>query len=250
MKKDFMLFFALFSFVICPAFLSAELRVIRLKYNKPEEMIMIFRQLFGKKIDAAPAPTINAVVVNVEDKKILKEIDQLVSELDRKPETLTFSLRLNSESENTQTRLNTAHGFNRQTSASNNKNVHILTALENRKAHLTNDLIRIYRQPYWFGESIEILTISRGLKISGRLIDSHRVQVDLWYSNSEEYTVDNLLTTIEAPLGQWFSIAANSTEHQQSQPGYKMGKQTILGIKNTGGFIHRRYLLKVERAEP
>lgn len=237
-----------FSLTILANPASAGLKIIKLSYSNPEAIIATLKQLFGNKIKAAAAPSINAIVINCEDPSVLKEIDKLASVLDRRPATLKYSIQRGSDSSQTSTRYSVGrHGkLRREGSNTIEHGTHSVVAVEYRKARLTEDSVRIFNVPTYYGDVNHTVTISHGLMVSGHLTGKYTAQVEVWYSSGKELDSETLLTSISAPIGQWVSIGGANNSSSQKTPSLKLGKNPEIGQTKSGSFINRRYLIKVD----
>ncbi|GAB4276320.1 MAG: hypothetical protein Kow0029_18160 [Candidatus Rifleibacteriota bacterium] len=211
-------------------------------------MISTLNQLFGKKIRAATAPSINAVVVNCEDPDILTEIDKLTKVLDRKPAILKYSVQRISEGESSTNRLTLGKdgNFKLEHQRTNESGVHSVIATEYRKARLTEDSIRIFTVPAYYGNIAETLTISHGLMISGHLAGTDSAIIELWYSSGQNLDSEAMLTSLSVPLGQWVSIGGANADSSQTSPTLELGENSEFVRRKSNGLIDRRYLIKVD----
>jgi hypothetical protein len=246
MKKRFFLLFAPLLF-LTPV-LQAELRVVKLLYSRPEAIKATLQQLFGNKIKAATAPSLNAVVIDCDDPEILKEIDKLVAMLDRKPAMLKFSLKRGADasSQSKSLKLGSQGHFENRKRNNQTANVNTVIALEHRKARITQDMIHIFSYPTWYGQESEAITISHGLRVSGHIISSETAQIDLWYSHGQSLDSETLLTTIQAPLARWISLGGNQKNSTQNSKSTSVQKSGQAAINKTGGYLSRQYFFKVE----
>ena len=247
-KKIFFLLTSLFLFFSVNLPVMAELKIIRLNYSSPDAIIATLNQLFGNRIKAASAPSINAVIINYDEPQVIEEIEKLAAVLDHKPAVLRFSIRRDAESSQTTNQVLVGRNdrFARRTLKSHETGEKSVVAVEFRKARLTDDKIRIFAIPTYLEESAQTLTISHGLMVSGRLIGKDFVQADIWYSNGEGFEAENLLTSLEIPIGQWFDIGGNQQKRSQSSPSLSLGNENQFGKKNSGSFIDRHYLIKID----
>lgn len=242
----------IFSMVLLMIFssqaLMAEIKIIKLSYADPDSLIMTLNQLFGRKVKVAAAPMINALIVNSDDQEILKTIDKLVADLDRKPAMLRFSVQraANESFQRQEIRLGKSNRFQKSRTQSRETGENSVIAMEYRKARLTDDSIRIFSYPTYFGEAIETIVIARGLMVSGHLTGNNTAQIEVWYSTGEGLDSETLLTQIEAPLGQWVSLGGGSNATSQSTPKLQSGKNPVFSTEKSGGHIDRRYLIKVD----
>lgn len=229
--------------------LMAEIKIVRLKYSEPQSVITTLEQLFGKKVRLAPAPTLNAIVINSDDPAVLREIDRLLQELDQRPAMLRYSVRRLSDQDETSTHLQ----FGQRSRLSQKQQrlretgINTVVAQEYRKARITDDSIRIFTYPTYFGEAVETITISHGLMVSGRLTGQNSALLEVWYSSGKELDSETLLTSLEVPLGSWVSLGGAISARGQTNPGYRIGKNSGIEVNKSGGQIDRRYLIKVDR---
>jgi hypothetical protein len=228
--------------------LSAEVKIIKLNYAEPDSVILTLNQLFGKKVKVAAAPMINAVVINSDDKDVLAAIDQLIRDLDHRPALLRFSVQRGSDQsfQQHEIRVGQKNRLQQTRTQSHETGQNSVIALEYRKARLTDDSIRIFSYPTYFGEAIETIIIARGLMVSGHLTGNNSAQIEVWYSTGEGFDSETLLTELEAPLGQWVSLGGSSNENNQSSPEIKIGKNSGFSARKSGSHIDRRYLIKVD----
>ncbi|MEW6711980.1 MAG: secretin N-terminal domain-containing protein [Candidatus Riflebacteria bacterium] len=226
----------------------AELKVLKLKYSNPETMITTITQLFGRDVKVAAAPMINALVVNCDNPEILHEIEKLVGTLDRKPAMLRFSLMRQADSGNTSSeiRLGRNGKFSSTRTTGRELGSNSVVALEYRKARITDDSIRIFSYPSYWGETVQTLTISHGLMVSGHLTDPHHAQLEVWYSSGQELDSETLLTTLHVPLGQWIGLGGADNQTSQNSPEIEIKENSSIGKRKSGGFMDRHYLIKVD----
>lgn len=242
------LLFLLFLQLVTVPSLWAEIRIIKLKYSSPEAFIATIAPLFGRQIKAAAAPAINAVVVNCDNPQIMQQIENLATELDRRPATLRFSLQRTSEdsADHGTIKLGSAGALSQQNTRRSERGSNSVVAMENQKARLTNDSIRIFSYPTYYGEELKTLTISRGLIVSGHLTGPDSAQLEIWYAAGEGLNSETLLTTVNAPLGHWVGIGGIDRQNQQSRPDYSLGKNSSIGINKSGGLLDRHYRIRVD----
>jgi hypothetical protein len=120
-------------------------------------------------------------------------------------------------------------------------------ALEYKKARFTDDLVRIFHTHSWLGNQTHSVTTSHGLSISGHLTDKEHAQIEVWYSSGKEFESETLLTSLNAPLGQWMQIGGSSRESSDNSPRIQVspGKPEYRLNKNSG-HLDRCYLIKVD----
>lgn len=246
--KNFRIIFALawLLTISSHSLVLAELKIIRLNYARPEEIISTITQIFAGNVNVAPAPSINAIVINSEDSKLLEEIEKLVSELDRRPNVLRFSVQRLADETTTSQHFQPGRHINHRHQHKTESKTNSVVVMENRKARITDDTIRIFSYPTYFGETVQAITTSQGLMVSGRVTGNQTVQLEVWYSSGEELDSETLLTMIEAPLGEWISLGGIDTETRRHSPSFKLGKNAEFSVHKNGGQIDRRYLLKVD----
>ena len=229
---------------------AVELKVFRLNYASPDSLATTIKALFGSQVNVAPAYSINAIAVSVSDKALLDEVSKLVAVLDRRPANLRFSVKSDSQSHETSQfiGLQRRHHGRAETvrSTTDSSSQRTVVALEFAKASLTDELVRIYSLPGWYGPESILLTTSHGLKVSGHLLDNDRIRVQIWYSAGNEDSSELLLTEVEARAGEWFSLGGLNQNSQQSGYHADIGANSNIGHRKTGGQIDRRFMLKVD----
>lgn len=246
--------------LILPAFLlavllfssafAAEIRVYRLNYARPESVAAVCTNIFGGQGTFVASPNINALVVNTDDKELFKEIEKLVAALDRKPATLRFSVQSLGESSETQHRLKTgpgrAPGFDTTQTRSLRSSQRSVVALEFAKAAFTDDQIRIYSFPGWYGDETHVLTISHGLKVSGHVTEAGRIMVQVWYAEDSGSETEQLLTELEVEAGQWIEFGGLTQGGDDSSRSAGLGKDGSLNLKKGRAQTDRRFSLRVD----
>ncbi|MGM0600598.1 MAG: secretin N-terminal domain-containing protein [Candidatus Rifleibacteriota bacterium] len=227
----------------------AELQIIKLSYSRPEAVIKVLKKLYGNKIDAASAPSINAIVINSNEPAILEEIDKLAKVLDRRPSVLKYSVKRAARNDRNERSLTFGRnpGFNQTNSSSKQNSVRSVVALEYKKARLTEDLVRIFHTYDWTGSQAHTVTTSHGLLISGHLTDKENAQIEVWYSSGKELESETLLTSMNIPLGTWVEIGTSRRASTQNSPRTKVSpKTTEFQLNKNSGQLDRCYLIKVD----
>ncbi len=226
----------------------AELKVLKLKYSNPETMINTITQLFGREVKVAAAPMINALVINCDSPAILHEIEKLVGTLDRQPAMLRFSIMRQADSTNTSSEIKLGRDgkFSSTRTTGRETGSNSVVALEYRKARITDDSIRIFSYPSYWGATVQTLTISHGLVVSGHLTDPNHAQLEVWYSSGQELDSETLLTTLNVPLGQWISLGGADNQTSHNSPEIEIKENSSIGKRKSGGFLDRNFLIKVD----
>lgn len=228
---------------------AGEIRVFRLNYADPNSVATTIKALFGGKVNAIPVPSLNAVAVNVSDKYEMEEIAKLAAVLDRRPANFRFSIQSDSQSHESSQFIGINKGRGRAENArstTNSTSQRTIVAMEYAKASLTDEMVRIYSYPGWYGPEIVQITTSHGLKISGHLLDDNRIIVQVWYAQGNQDVSEVLLTEVEVHAGEWFSLGG--LDQSSSQSGYtaNVSRKAEIGHKKTGGQIDRRFMLRVD----
>jgi len=209
---------------------AGEIRVFRLNYADPNSVATTIKALFGGKVNAIPVPSLNAVAVNVSDKYEMEEIAKLAAVLDRRPANFRFSIQSDSQSHESGQFIGMHKGRGRaENSTSNSTSQRTIVAMEYAKASLTDEMVRIYSYPGWYGPEIVQITTSHGLKISGHLLDDNRIIVQVWYAQGSQDVSEVLLTEVEVQAGEWFSLGG--LDQSSSQSGYtaNIGRKAEIG---------------------
>lgn len=233
---------------------QAEITIVKLSYANPDSVIATLKSLYGRKLEASSATMINAIVVRTKDKEILAEIKKLVKSLDRRLSILRFSFK-NISTSNSQSKAtkysNRSISFHRSNRKSNNNQqaVHSIAIMEFQKASLTNSISRVVPMGY---EGPMTMTVDRGLQISGHLVNSNSVIVNLWFSAGSFSDSSTLVTTLTAPIGEWFQIGTNQIKNNDKP-------MTSTSIKNSNIVVSRdenkskteqNFLIKVDLIQP
>lgn len=241
----FLLALLLFS----PAF-AAEIRVYRLNYARPESVAAVCTNIFGGQGTFVASPNINALVVNTDDKELFKEIEKLVAALDRKPATLRFSVQSLGESNETQHRLKTgpgrAPGFDTTRTQSSRSSQRSVVALEFAKAAFTDDQIRIFSFPGWYGDETHVLTTSHGLKVSGHVTEAGRIMLQVWYAEDSGSDTEQLLTELEVEAGQWVEFGGLNQGGSDRSRSAGIGRDGSLDLKKGRAQTDRRFAIRVD----
>lgn len=233
---------------------QAEITIVKLSYANPDSVIAILKGLYGRKLEASSASMINAIVVRTNDKEALAGIKELVKSLDRRPSILRFSFKnlsiFSSQSkaiEYSNKNLSFNHS-NRRTNH-NNQTVHTVAIMEFQKASLTNSISRVV--PMGF-EGPTTLTINRGLEISGHLVNSSNVIVNLWFSTGSFEDSSTLVTTVRATLGKWFQIGTDNIKNNEKPiSSTSLNNSSIIVNKHEKHSITKQnFLIKVDLIQP
>jgi len=236
-------------FLLSTAF-ATEIRVYRLNYARPESVAAVCTSIFGGQGTFVASPNINALVVNTDDKELFREIEKLVAALDRKPATLRFSVQSLGESNETQHRLKTGSGhgsgFNTTSTQSSRSSQRSVLALEFAKAAFTDDQIRIYSFPGWYGDETHVLTISHGLKVSGHVTEAGRIMVQVWYAEDSGSDTEQLLTELEVEPGQWVEFGGLAQSGADRSRSVAIDKDGSLSLKKGRAQTDRRFSLRVD----
>ncbi len=236
-------------FLLSSAF-AAEIRVYRLNYARPESVAAVCTSIFGGQGTFVASANINALVVNTDDKELFREIEKLVAALDRKPATLRFSVQSLGESLETQHRLKAGPGrgpgFNTTSSRSSRSSQRSVLALEFAKAAFTDDQIRIYSFPGWYGDETHVLTISHGMKVSGHVTEAGRIMVQVWYAEDSGSDTEQLLTEIEVEPGQWVEFGGLTQGGADRSRATEIGKDGGINLKKGRVQTDRRFAIRVD----
>lgn len=229
---------------------AAEIRVYRLSYARPESVAAVCTSIFGSQGTFVASANINALVVNTDDKELFREIEKLVAALDRKPATLRFSVQSIGDSSETQHRLKTGPGrgpgFNTTRTQSSRSSQRSVVALEFARAAFTDDQIRIYSFPGWYGDETHVLTISHGLKVSGHVTEAGRVMVQVWYAEDSGSDTEQLLTELEVEPGQWVEFGGLTQGGADRSRSAGIGKDGSLSLKQGRAQTDRRFSIRVD----
>lgn len=236
-------------FLLSTAF-AAEIRVYRLNYARPESVAAVCTSIFGGQGAFVASANINALVVNTDDKELFREIEKLVAALDRKPATLRFSVQSLGESSETQRRLKVGSGhgpgFNTTQTQSSRSSQRSVMALEFAKAAFTDDQVRIYSFPGWYGDETQVLTISHGLKVSGHVTEAGRIMVQVWYAEDSGSDTEQLLTELEVEPGQWFEFGGLAQGGADRSRSAAIDKDGSLSLKKGRAQTDRRFSIRVD----
>lgn len=239
-------------FLIVSNVLQAEISVLKLSYASPERVITVLKNLYGRQLEATSAPMINAIIVRTKSDTKLIEIKKLLKSLDRKPAMLRFSISSigNTQSTNASisfsSKSNQLGNYKTNRITRNNSSNRSITVMEFQKAGLTDSITRVVPLG-WQGAST--VTANRGLKISGHLADNGNVIVSLWYSKGGFYDSENIITSVSAPIGQWFNIGTNN-RNDKSKPSTTELNATNNSLKVTktsrNEISNQNYRIKVD----
>lgn len=242
---------ALFLTLLFAAALPAtEIRVFKLYYSSPAAVARTCEALFRGQANFAAAPSINALVVNTDDKELFPEIEKLVKELDRKPVTLRFTVRSLGSSSEDQRRLRVGTGkfpdlrddrqvIHRQSERS-------ITVLENAKAQFTDDQVRVFSLPGWYGPEVVQLTTSHGLKVSGHVTGNGTVMIQVWYAQENGADTEQLLTELEVATGQWAEFGGLAQDGGHNNRSVTAGNDGELTTARGKSQIDSRFAIRVD----
>lgn len=236
-------------FLLSAAF-AAEIRVYRLNYARPESVAAVCTSIFGGQGTFVASANINALVVNTDDKELFREIEKLVAALDRKPATLRFSVQSLGENNETQHRIKAGSGhgsgFNTTSTQSSRSSQRSVLALEFAKAAFTDDQIRIYSFPGWYGDETHVLTISHGMKVSGHVTEAGRIMVQVWYAEDSGSDTEQLLTELEVEPGQWVEFGGLAQGGADRSRLAAIDKDGSLSLKKGRAQTDRRFSIRVD----
>ncbi len=243
--------------ILLPITLFARLEIIKLNYAKPESVVGVIQKLFPGTVTVTAAPMINGIIVKTEMDRDYAAVERLIRSLDRKPAMLKFSIKRmgndKTKIDTTEAKFGAKGGFNRQTSIikSRSDEVRNITTMEFAKAALTDETLRVFTVPTWYGPESNVITTTRGLKISGHLASGNTVIVEVWYAHGDFDKSEALLTSLEVPIGTWFSIGGNTENRSSKTPvqGFQVGgdnKSINVSKTSNTGFIQHQYLIKVD----
>lgn len=229
---------------------ATEIKVFKLQYASPYSIAHTCESLFGKQGTYVAAPQINAIVVNSDDKELLREIEKLVAVLDRKPATLRFTVKsLASSSENTK-RLSLHRGSfpgaGNDLTTSTSSSERSITALEFARASFTDDQVRVYSVPAVYGNELAVLTTSRGLKVSGNVAEGARVMVQVWYAEGGGNETESLLTELEVEPGQWAEFGGLNQNEAQRSTSAGVSRHGKFSVKSGTRQTDRSFAIKVD----
>jgi len=233
---------------------QASTKVIKLKMQSPQAVANVIRQSFGHDLRVAEAPMINAVVISSDDEKMIAGAEALISEIDRVPATLQYSVRLVSEDQ--------ARGLTAEIDADKNagalsakwldKNsrsteTRTLVGLEGEKLKLTDETVRVETLPAPWGEQPVIIKQERGLKISGRLAGKNEAVVAIHHAEGTDMSANTLVTQVRAPLGQWFFLGNLDKGDNGNNESLNINQNSfIVGGKNNRGSLKKLYMIKID----
>ncbi len=243
----------LLAFVSAVTFLPAvagEIRVFKLSYASPYSVAGICENLFGKQGTFVASPQINALVVNTDDKELFMEIEKLLAALDRKPATLRFTVKsLGSSSENLH-QLKIGSGrfpkLNNERHTSTQRSERSVTALEFARASFTDEQIRVFSVPAYYGNELVVLATSHGLKVSGHVNDAGRLMLQVWYAEGSGNDTESLLTELEVEPGQWAEFGGLTQGGSQKSDAVSFGKDGSLQTKGGQRQTDRRFAIRAD----
>lgn len=232
------------------ALMATEIRVFKLYYSSPEAVARTCEALFRGHANFAAAPSINALVVNTDDKELFGEIEKLVAELDRRPLTLRFTVRsLGSSSEDLRRLRMTAGKFpdlKNERQVTNRQSERSITVLENARAQFTDDQVRVFSLPGWYGPEVVQLTTSHGLKVSGRVTGKETVMIQVWYAQENGADTEQLLTELEVAVGQWAEFGGLMQDGGQKNRSVEAGKDGGLTVTGGKSQTDSRFAIRVD----
>ncbi len=224
--------------LLATASFAGEIRVFKLMYASPDSVAGTCEALFRGQATFAAAPQINALIVNTDDAQLFKEIEKLLAALDRRPATLRFTVRNLGSSSNDRQSVGVSEGrfprFNNERQSGNRRSERSVAVLEFARARFTDDQVRVFSLPGWYGPEVVQVTTSHGLKVSGHLTEKNTVMVQIWYAQGDGSGSGNntefLLTELETVPGQWAEfggLTQGGGQRQHSVAGGGDGGLTV-----------------------
>lgn len=250
---------ALFSFLIIFMLLAAfcvlplnarEIRVFKLQYASPFSVARICETLFAGQGTFVASPQINALVVNADDKELFHEIEKLLAALDRRPATLRFTVKsVGTASENLQRvkfKNGRFPGITNEKQSSTRQSERSVVALEFARARFTDDQIRVFSVPNWYGNEIAIISTSHGLSVSGHATESGSLMVQVWYAEGNGNNTESLLTELEVAAGQWVEFGGLQQGGDGHQRTAGIGVEGQLTVSRDKRQTDRRFAIRVD----
>lgn len=234
---------------ICSA-AAREIRVFKLQYASPSSVARICETLFTGQGTFVASPQINALVVNADDKELFHEIEKLLAALDRRPATLRYTVRSIGEARENRQQVKFKSGrfpgISNEKNTSNRQSERSVLALEFARARFTDDQIKVFSSPGWYGNEVAVVSTSHGLSVSGHLTESGRVIVQVWYAEDSGGDTENLLTELEVEAGQWAEFGGLVQGDGQRQRSAAIGTDGGLTATRGQRQTDRRFAIRVD----
>ncbi|MDD3147301.1 MAG: secretin N-terminal domain-containing protein [Candidatus Riflebacteria bacterium] len=229
---------------------ATEIRVFKLQYANPDSLVRICENLFAGQATFAASPQINALVVNTDEKELFQQIEKLLAALDRRPATLRFTVKSAGDTRENLHEMKFRNGqfprVNSEKTTSSRQSERNVIALEFARARFTDDQVRIYSVPGWFGDELAVVTTSHGLSVSGHLTEGGRVLLQVWYAEENGSTTESLLTELEVEAGQWAEFGGLAQGADQRQKTAEASGKGALKIANSKRQTDRRFAVRVD----
>lgn len=191
---------------------ALEVKIIKVKYQKPEALCDTLRHLHGHAARFAEAPNVNAIIVSSDRPEIIQAVETLIRELDRRPATLRYeiqSVSSGSEAGNSVT-LTRQGSFRPQShhSSTQSSQTRLVVGLEGQEVALIDQTQRVESIPsaYGYPDQPVVIREDRGMRVRGRLNGNGEVTVEVMNSEGRPNDTRSVATQIIVPLGQWFEI--------------------------------------------
>jgi len=206
---------------------AVEVKVIRVNYQRPEDLCETLRRLHGSAARFAEAPNINAIIVSSDQPEIIRAVETLVRELDRRPATLRYEIQSVSAGADAGTQVTlTRKGTFRpetRTSWTQGNQTRVVVGLEGQEIGLIDQTIRVESIPSGYGYPNQPVVVreDRGMRVRGRLNGNGEVTVEVFNAEGRPDDIRSVSTQMLVPLGQWFEIGGAGD--QRSGGGNNVG---------------------------
>ncbi|MBF0410520.1 MAG: hypothetical protein HQM10_24455 [Candidatus Riflebacteria bacterium] len=219
-SKKQLLFTFYFSLFLC-SFLSAgtNVKIIKIKNVYCEEIVQTIKQAYGNSVGISEIKTMNGVCVNCEDPETLKNIEKLISELDRRPASLRYYLYIPTEEENRSMILeirnrghwNSGIGLSFVQNNSKGSTIRNVMGLEGHEAVFVDVSSRVFSSWYPWQEN-QVINSEEGLRVSGRLLNDEEVLVSFSAGKGKFPETKSIETQIRTKLDEWTPVGEVSSD--------------------------------------
>ena len=240
--------------MLATASFASEIRVFKLLYASPDSVKGTCEALFRGQATFAAAPQINALIVNTDDAQLFNEIEKLLAALDRRPATLRFTVRNLGSSSYDRQSVGVAGGrfpgFNNESQINDRRSERSVAVLEFARARFTDDQVRVFSLPGWYGPEVVQITTSHGLKVSGHLTEKNTVMVQIWYAQGSSGGNGNdtefLLTELETVPGHWAEFGGLTQGGSQRQRSVESAGKGNLVVGSNKSQTDSQFAIRVD----
>lgn len=232
-------------------------RVFRIRTRGAEEVCDTLRQMFGDRMRFASVPSINSIVIGADTESDLSEAAALLSQLDKRPATLRFTVRRreNETGSEREFRVSPRHGGTGRFETKQRRNTlsetRTITGMEGGWHLIADDMMRIETLETPWGPESAVIRHRQGVEVKGvRASASGTAIIELRAASGPEIQTSTILSRLEVPFGQWVSLGGTTAADSGAGTGTSIGHGSIVSNRKTSGIFLDAWEIQVDLAVP